>query len=114
MNILTKRAETGFRPEGTVEVGLDLWRPQYSKERRAVIHRDLLERLRGHPGVTPAAQLLFTPVSGSGWDEMVRPEGSAGPNQRANFNGVDPGYFRTMGTAFVSGRDFYGREGLFR
>jgi len=25
--------EPGFRPEGIVEVDLDLWRPQYSKER---------------------------------------------------------------------------------
>jgi len=104
--------DTGFRAEGIVEIDLDLARPHYSMDRRPVVYSDLLQRLSSRPGVLSAAQVLFTPVSGSGWNDMVRPEGSNAASKEADFNRIGPGYFRTMGTAIVAGRDFDQRDTL--
>ena len=73
--------DPGFRPEGVVAVDLDLRQPHYAKERLSVVYRNLLERLAGQPGVLAAAQVMMTPVSGSGWNDMVRAEGSTGSQQ---------------------------------
>jgi predicted permease len=102
--------DPGFRAEGIVAVSLDLRRLQYAKERFPMVYRSLLDRLGAQPGVISAAQVLLTPVSGGGWNEMVRPESSTAAGKESYFNRVGPGYFRTMGTALVAGRDFDDRD----
>jgi predicted permease len=102
--------DPGFRAEGVLEVDLNLRRASYPKERLRGIDRELLTRLAARPGVESAAEVGFTPVSGSGWDEMVRPETPNAPWRDSNFNRVGPGYFRTMGTPFLAGRDFDDRD----
>ena len=71
-NLLT--VDAGFHSEGVLAVNLDLRRPEYGKERLPVVYRDLLERLSARPGVVSAAQVWFTPVSGSGWNNSVGPD----------------------------------------
>lgn len=104
--------DAGFRSEGVISVSLDLRRPQYSKERIPVVYRELLQRLQTQPGIVSAAQVGFTPVSGSGWNNMVRPDASTKASKESNFNRTSPGYFRAMGTGFVAGRDFDDRDTL--
>jgi predicted permease len=100
--------DPGFQSEGILSVMLDLSQPKYSKERRPVVYRELLEHMAARRGVVSAAQVGFTPVSGSGWNDTLRPEGTTAnrSDRESNFNRVGPGYFRTMGTGFVAGRDF--------
>jgi len=100
--------DPGFRSEGILSVMLDLSQPKYSKERRPVVYRELLEHLAARQGVVSAAQVGFTPVSGSGWNETLRTEGTKATrsDRESHFNRVGPGYFRTMGTGFAAGRDF--------
>ena len=100
----------GFRPEGIVAVDLDLRQPHYAEERLPAVYRGLLDRLAAQPGVLAAAQVMMTPVSGSGWNDMVRAEGSNEASKESYFNRVGPGYFRTMGTALIAGRDFDDRD----
>jgi putative ABC transport system permease protein len=106
--------DPGFQPEGVVTVNLDYRRPQYSKERRPVVNRELLQKLSSRPGVISAAQVLLTPVSGSGWDSPIRPDGpgTSESGKDSFFNRIGPGYFKTMGTAVVDGRDFDDRDTL--
>jgi predicted permease len=54
----------------------------------------------------------MTPVSGSGWDQNAWAEGAAGPHIDSMFNRAGPGYFRTMGTSFLAGRDFDEHDNL--
>jgi predicted permease len=106
--------DPGFQSEGILAVSLDLRRPNYTQERRPVIYRDLLERISTRPGVVSVAQVGMTPVSGSGWNQSVRPEGAGSGESGKNsyFNRVSPGYFRTMGTTLIAGRDFDERDTL--
>jgi predicted permease len=106
--------DPGFQSEGILAVSLDLRRPNYAKEQLAVVYRDLLQRISTRPGVLSAAQVGMTPVSGSGWNQSVRPEGAGASESGKNsyFNRVSPGYFRTMGTTLIAGRDFDDRDTL--
>jgi predicted permease len=76
------------------------------------VRRQMLEKLRQRTGAFSAGQVDMTPVSGSGWDQMTWADGAAGPRLDTLFNRCGPGYFRTMGTSFVAGRDFNGHDDL--
>jgi predicted permease len=104
--------DAGFRPEGIVSVSVDLRAAHFPKERIAGIRKEMLERLREKTGAISAAEVDMTPVSGSGWDQNVYAEGSTGPRVDGLFNRSGPGYFRTMGTSFVAGRDFDEHDNL--
>jgi predicted permease len=108
------RTDAGFRAEGVVSVSLDLRRPQYAKERIRMLHRELLERLSAQPGVVSVAQVGFTPISGSGWNNNVGPDNTAAEasGKESFFNRAGPGYFRTMGTPLLAGREFDERDTL--
>ena len=111
-NLVTTNA--GFQAEGVLSVSMDLGRPGYSKERLPVIYRELLERLSSGPGVMSAAQVLFIPISGSGWNNNIGVDGerAEGNAKESYFNRIGPGYFRTMGTSLIAGRDFNDRDTL--
>jgi putative ABC transport system permease protein len=105
-NLLT--TDAGFKAEGVLAVGMDFGRAQFPKERRQAVYRDLHDRLAALPGVVSAAQVFFTPVSGSGWNDDIGPDGAtaASSGKESFFNRVGPGYFRTIGTNLVAGREF--------
>jgi putative ABC transport system permease protein len=111
-NLLT--TEAGFNAEGVLTVSTDFSRANYPKERRLAVYRDLYDRLSTRPGVVSAAQVWFTPVSGSGWNNDIGPDGTtaAASGKQSFFNRVAPGYFRTMGTRLVAGREFDDRDTL--
>ena len=100
--------DPGFRAEGVLAVTLDLRAPAYTKERLPAVRRELLHRLSGRPGLVSAAPVLMAPVSGSGWNNDIGPDGSAAAasGKEAFFNRSGPGYFHTLGTPILAGRDF--------
>ena len=104
--------DAGFRPEGIVSVDLDLRRPHYSKDRLPTVYRELQDSLASRPGVISVAQADIPPISGSGWNEGAKADGSTAATQTCWFDRVGPGYFRTMGTPFVAGRDFNDQDTL--
>ncbi len=111
-NLVT--TEAGFRAEGVLTVNLDFARAQYPKERRMAVYRELHDQLAAIPGVVSAAQVWFTPVSGSGWNNDVGPDNTtAAASGKLSFcNRVGQGYFRTMGTSLMAGREFDDRDTL--
>jgi putative ABC transport system permease protein len=72
----------------------------------------MLEKLQQKTGAISAAQIDMTPVGGGGWDQNIYAEGSPGQRINGLFNRSGPGYFRTMGTPFVGGRDFDEHDNL--
>jgi predicted permease len=104
--------DPGFRPGGIVAVGVDYRAAHFAKERIPEVRREMLEKLQSRTGAMAAAEVDMTPVSHSGWDQMAWAEGSSGPRIDSLFNRCSPGYFRTMGTSFVAGRDFNDHDDL--
>ena len=101
-------ADAGFRAEGVLTVNANFPSVQYTKERLPMVHRELLDKLSTVPGIVSAAQVNFTPVSGSSWDNSIGPDGTvaAASGKESWFNQCGPGYFKTLGTPLLAGRDF--------
>jgi hypothetical protein len=106
--------DPGFQAEGVVTVALDFSKAQYPKERRPALYRELHTRLSSIPGVVSAAQVSIPPVGGGGWNNDVGPDGAPAEasGKLSFFNRIAPGYFRTMGTNLIGGRDFDQRDTL--
>ena len=101
--------EPGFDPENVLMVSTDLKRARIAPEQRQQAQRELLEHVRALPGVRSAATAAITPISGSGWNGEVEVDGftADGKWDRISwFNEVSSGYFATMGTRLLGGRDF--------
>ena len=106
-NLMT--LDAGFRQEGILVVNLDLRRAGVAEQRRTAFFADLTSRLAALPGVASAAQAFIVPVSGNGWNNNIVVGGKK-YTEYVNFNEVSAGYFRTMGTPLLAGRDFDERD----
>lgn len=102
--------DPGFRLAGVVQADLDFQRAHYSNIHRFEMYRELTERLRAQPGILSVAQVSIVPLSGNGWNDVVWAEGDTNKHKISNFNRISPGYFRTMGTTLIAGRDFNDRD----
>jgi putative ABC transport system permease protein len=103
-NLLT--VDPGFRQDGMIVANLNLTRLNLSSDRRQPLKHDLLERLRALPGIDNAANAAIVPISGNSWNDNIIVED---PEQHKGvpwFNRVSPGYFKTLHTPFLAGRDF--------
>ncbi|MBN9662213.1 MAG: ABC transporter permease [Acidobacteria bacterium] len=106
-NLMT--VDTGFQTEGLLSVSVDYTRGHYPVERREAVIRELRSRLAAVPGVQSAAQTSTVPLSGrGGWDNLVGIQGAtpASGGRPAFLAEVSPGYFGTMRTRLIAGRDF--------
>jgi predicted permease len=95
--------DPGFQREGVLLVDFE--------GRRITLPKELLDAARSVPGVLSASISTHTPLNGSTWTEPAVPKGQPLPaNDNARFIGVAPGYFRTMRTPLVAGREFTERD----
>jgi hypothetical protein len=62
------------------------------------------------PGVEAAATVRIVPAGGNSWNESIGVDDTSVARETANFNRVSPGYFATMGTPILAGRDFDERD----
>ncbi len=105
------RADLGFERTGILITKLDLTQLNLPPERQFLFEHDLLERIRATPGVESAAEAAIVPTSGSSMNRSVWMDGSD-PSQAKSpwFNYVSSGFFQTMGTPLLAGRDFNDRD----
>ena len=106
-NLMT--LDAGFQQEGILVVNMDLRRTGIPEERRSAVFAEITSRVAALPGVASAAQAFIVPVSGSGWNNSIVIDAKK-YTENVNFNSVSPGYFRTMGTPVLAGRDFDERD----
>ncbi len=101
------RVDPGFQTRGRLSAGILL--TSYEKDEAiAAFEEALLERVRALPGVRSAAIAGSLPLDDTLWSSDFsvrgRPAGEFGIE--VWHNEVSPGYFRTMGTPILRGRDF--------
>jgi putative ABC transport system permease protein len=106
-NLLT--TDLGFSLHHVLLVRADMMQTNVPKEQRPRVYREIVERLRGVPGVQSASSSAMTPIGRGQWDSTVSPEGYT-PNGKDDtlvyFNRVSTGYFETMRQPVLLGRDF--------
>ena len=103
--------DAGFRENGLLITGLDISRIDYPAERRAVLYQELLRRVRGIPGIEDAASANIVLISGSGWNDSIEILGQGTQARMVPwFDRISAGYFRTMATPLIAGRDFDDRD----
>ncbi len=105
-NISTQ--DTGVRERGVVVANVFFLESTFPPEKRVAAYRDLDARIRAIPGVVSAADVFTTPLGGSMWDTDIEVDHKFAGN--SNVNQVSPGYFATLGTPIIAGRDFDERD----
>ena len=104
-----RKVGVGFDAERVLQVRLDGSQSTRTPEQLARLHQELFERLKSIPGVRSVAAAGMTPMSGVGGRLFVSVEGfveQPEERRRVAVNSVTPGYFATMSTPLLAGRDF--------
>src|SRR5262249_30719297 len=104
----------GYQPEGAVSASFDLRFHGYDRQRGVEFQRRLLERLRSIPGIASAALIDSIPLSIDVSNNVIYVDGEPPPPAskvpRAIIYRPSDGYFRTMGSRIVAGREFTERD----
>jgi macrolide transport system ATP-binding/permease protein len=100
----------GFSTHQVLASAVNLVSAGYDAQRAQTFQDELMDRVKALPGVESAAFARMTPLSyGSFSSSPIAVDGyKPTPDEQptAQYNEVGPDYFRTMGIALVSGREF--------
>lgn len=100
--------DPGFRSEGVLLVSVATGLARIPAEQRGMTYSRILERLRAIPGVAVASVAWRTPFGGNA-RIPIDVEGftpPSGDDARVQMNQVSEGYFATLRTPILAGRDF--------
>lgn len=107
--VMLAAVDTGFDKNQVLLVRVD---PRYANvppDRRLRLYQELQQRLGAIPGIRSASFADVTPISGSSANQIVHVEGYA-PKSRKDMvvwnNSISAGFFASMETPFIAGRDF--------
>ena len=103
------RVNLGLKTDNLVLFSLAPELNGYNTERTRQLFERIEDEISALPGVTSVAATMVPVLAGDNWGNSLVVEGfEAGPdtNTSASFNGIGPGYFRTMGIPLMAGREF--------
>jgi predicted permease len=102
--------DPGFDTDGVITASINFRRLEVPPERRPSFKQQLVERVRALPGVQSAAFARIVPVSGNSSGNTVWPEGNRSQQLGVALSSIGSGYFATLHTPMVAGRDFGATE----
>jgi predicted permease len=97
--------DLGFDARGLLVAALDLTPAHVPAAPDSLFHARLVDRIRAVPGVAAAAEVSVLPIDGSSWNERILVDGRQA-EKLPMFNSVSAGFFSTMRTPLLMGRDF--------
>jgi predicted permease len=100
--------DPGFRADGVLLASLDLGKANFAAEQLPLVKDGILAELRSAPEVVAASASEITPIGGT-WNGTISVDGSAGSapsDEMVYFNAVSDGFFHTLRTPLLAGRDF--------
>ena len=105
------RTDPGFSPERVLSFELSLPASKYMDQEHIVaLYDSVLQRLQSAPGVQSAGIVETLPMGGATESTVLRIPGRPATDQKerpyANYTIASPGYFATIGTPILRGRDF--------
>jgi len=101
--------DIGFDRNNVLLVHVDLHTAKVAPEQQPAVFDDIERRLRLLPGVMSASGSIMTPVSNRIWNNFLQVDtrnAPTGDDALVNFNFISPGYFVTLHTSLLAGRDF--------
>jgi len=106
--------DAGFLRDGILVSDIDFTSLNLPPEQRISFAKELLEGVQAIPGVKSAATANILPLSDNEEIHDILPEvsGPADEHTPAAFNRISPGFFRTMQTPLIAGRDFDEHDAL--
>jgi putative ABC transport system permease protein len=114
--VMLRQVRPGFDPDNVLTMSLSLPDGRYNDgSKQSAFFDEFILRARNIPGVTAAGAIWPLPLSGSDLISTYRvegrqysPDGSDVPECNLYF--ASPGYFKTVGTRLLAGRDFTDRD----
>lgn len=101
--------DTGFDRNNVLLAKVDLHNAAQAGRPLATMQEEILRRVRALPGVISASESMMTPISGASWDDFIvvdGPKAPTGDDRDVYLNDATPGYFATLRTRMIEGRDF--------
>lgn len=97
--------DAGFQRDGLLSMDFDFAALNLPLAQRMPFAESLLDRLQAVPGIDAAAEATEPPLGGSYWNNEVIVNGKMSQGD-VDMSHVSAGYFKTMGTPLLAGRDF--------
>lgn len=105
--------DIGFDRNNVLLVGANLHTAKIAIEQQTAMFEEIEVRLRNLPGVVSAGRSVITPVSNRIWNNVLQvdtPNPPKGDDAVAFFNFISSGYFETLRTPLLAGRNFNGSD----
>lgn len=105
------KVNVGYDRENVLMLSVDAKLGGYPSERAGSVYHEVLRRLQAIPGVKSASASIVRPVDDQFYllDQVDEIDGRRLPEHsviRVAWNATSPGYFSTVSTPVISGRDF--------
>ena len=101
--------DIGFDRNNVLLVNMNVKAAGMTAEQQLATEDELESRLRVLPGVVSVGRSSITPISGNEWNTFLHADSPTAPTGDASlayFNAISPGYFETLRTPLLAGRDF--------
>jgi predicted permease len=102
----------GFATSSLVEFGVDPRRAGYSAAQESELIRRIHDEIRTSGNIQSSAVAAFPLLTGGSWNDpmTIQTNSRIITDRDVNLNAITPGFFATLGIAFVAGRDFGERD----
>lgn len=102
----------GFATSSLISFGIDPLRNGYSPSEASQLIRRIHDEIRNSPSTQTSAVARFQLLTGGSWNDpmTIQTNERITTDRDVNLNAISPGFFATLGTRIVAGRDFDERD----